>query len=81
MTPPHSTVVLRRLAARVRQDAAAGEAGVPSPCVSICRMDDARRYCLGCLRTIDEIAGWSRMDDAAKRTVWAQIEQRVEQLA
>ena len=58
-----------------------GEAGVPSPCVSVCRMDTPRQYCLGCLRTIDEIAGWSRMDDAGKRAVWALIEQRLETTA
>jgi uncharacterized protein len=27
-------------------------------------------WCDGCLRTIDEIAGWSSMDDAQKRAVW-----------
>ena len=81
MTQPYSTVVLTRLAAQVRQDAIDGEVGVPSPCVSVCRMDDARKYCLGCLRTIEEIAGWSRMDDTARRAVWAQIEQRMEPVA
>ncbi len=81
MTPLHSSIMLTRLAARVRQDARDGEVGVPSPCVSVCRMDDQRRYCLGCLRTIDEIAGWSRMDDTAKRNVWALIEQRLETTA
>jgi hypothetical protein len=24
--------------------------GPPSPCVSICRLDDATGYCVGCLR-------------------------------
>lgn len=32
--------------------------------------------CEGCLRTIDEIAAWSTLDDAAKRVVWQRIEQR-----
>lgn len=32
--------------------------------------------CEGCLRTLDEIAGWSRMDDAAKEAVWLRIEER-----
>ncbi len=81
MTQPYSTIVLARLAARVRQDTLDGEVGVPSPCVSVCRMDAPRQYCLGCLRTIDEIAGWSRMDDEGKRAVWALIEQRLETTA
>ena len=49
---------------------------VPSPCIDICRMDAERALCEGCLRSIDEIAGWSRMDDAHKRAVWLLIEQR-----
>jgi len=49
---------------------------LPSPCVSICRMDAANGFCAGCLRTIDEIAGWSRMADTDKRSVWRAIELR-----
>jgi predicted Fe-S protein YdhL (DUF1289 family) len=35
--------------------------------------------CEGCFRTIDEIRLWSQSDDAAKRAMWAQIEQRAAQ--
>jgi uncharacterized protein len=49
---------------------------VPSPCVAVCVMTPATALCAGCLRTIDEIAGWSRMDNDAKRAVWAQIASR-----
>ena len=52
--------------------------GVPSPCVSVCRMDPASGFCEGCLRTIEEIAGWSDMDDATKRSVWRAVELRAE---
>jgi uncharacterized protein len=51
---------------------------VPSPCISICRMDAASGFCEGCLRTIEEIAGWSRMDDATKRRIWRAIELRAD---
>lgn len=44
---------------------------VPSPCVSVCAMDAASGLCTGCLRTLDEIAAWSVMDDDAKRAVLA----------
>ena len=50
---------------------------VPSPCISVCKMDEARLYCQGCLRTIDEIRQWSKSDDAAKHALWLQIEQRL----
>ncbi|MGF6965984.1 putative Fe-S protein YdhL (DUF1289 family) [Paraburkholderia sp. WC7.3g] len=54
-----------------------GDGGcVPSPCISVCRMDASTGWCEGCLRTIDEIAGWSMLDDDAKRAVWDAIEAR-----
>lgn len=49
---------------------------VPSPCISLCRMSEANGLCEGCFRTLDEIAQWSRLGDADKRSVWALIEQR-----
>jgi len=49
---------------------------VPSPCISVCKMDAQRVYCQGCLRTIDEIRAWSTMSDTDKRMVWSRIEQR-----
>ena len=33
-----------------------------SPCIGICRLDE-RGYCIGCLRTGDEIARWRGMGD------------------
>jgi predicted Fe-S protein YdhL (DUF1289 family) len=51
-------------------------APVPSPCISICRIDDATGLCVGCLRTLDEIAAWSMLDDDARRDVWRAIRER-----
>ena len=53
---------------------------VPSPCISVCRIDAASALCTGCLRTLDEIAAWSRMEDAGKRRVWRAIERRMRPL-
>jgi uncharacterized protein len=39
-------------------------------------MDAASGYCLGCFRTLDEIAAWSALDDAAKRRVLAALPHR-----
>jgi predicted Fe-S protein YdhL (DUF1289 family) len=52
---------------------AAGTDDIPSPCVAICRMDDATGLCEGCLRSLDEIAAWSALDTPAKREVWKRI--------
>jgi uncharacterized protein len=53
---------------------------VPSPCINVCRMNAATGWCDGCLRTIDEIANWSLLDDAEKRAVWDAIDTRHAQL-
>lgn len=50
---------------------------VPSPCLSVCQMDDATGLCRGCLRTLDEIGRWGNADDAFKRVVWTRIEARL----
>lgn len=55
--------------------------GVPSPCVDVCKMDPGSGLCLGCARTIDEIAAWSTLDDLARRRVWKALPARREVLA
>jgi predicted Fe-S protein YdhL (DUF1289 family) len=51
---------------------------VPSPCLSVCRMDPNSELCIGCFRTLDEIAAWGRMADSGKRGIWKLIEQRLQ---
>jgi predicted Fe-S protein YdhL (DUF1289 family) len=55
-------------------------AGVPSPCINVCRIDEATAWCEGCGRTLDEIAAWATLDDAGKRRVWQRLRARREQL-
>ena len=53
-------------------DAAANAVFDPSPvspCLGICLMDPRTRMCRGCLRTIDEIAGWYAASPAEKRAI------------
>ena len=54
---------------------------VPSPCISVCKMDAGSGWCEGCLRTLEEIAAWSVLDDAEKRAVWTLLPQRRAALA
>lgn len=49
---------------------------VPSPCVSVCRMDTARQYCVGCLRTLEELRAWGSADDNTKRDIWQRVRER-----
>ncbi|MCB1995261.1 MAG: DUF1289 domain-containing protein [Burkholderiaceae bacterium] len=36
-------------------------------------MNPRTGWCDGCWRSIDEIVAWGRLDDAAKRVVWAEL--------
>ena len=49
---------------------------IPSPCINVCRMDAAERYCVGCRRSLEEIARWSRYTTAQKRAVIARLPAR-----
>jgi predicted Fe-S protein YdhL (DUF1289 family) len=48
----------------------------PSPCNTICRIDEATGWCQGCGRTLCEIAGWSAAGAEEKRAILARIAQR-----
>ena len=49
---------------------------VASPCISVCRMDEASGWCEGCLRTLDEIAVWSVLEDDDKHAVLLDLSRR-----
>ncbi|MGN6357031.1 MAG: DUF1289 domain-containing protein [Novosphingobium sp.] len=49
---------------------------VESPCTGVCRLDSTGAFCLGCKRTLDEIADWPMLTDAGKRTVLEAVKQR-----
>ena len=51
-------------------------APVPSPCISVCRMNEQTGWCEGCRRSLDEIARWATTDDADRRAILEHIAQR-----
>ena len=53
---------------------------IQSPCVKICVIHPAARICTGCLRTLDEIAGWSRMTNDERRAIMAALPARETQI-
>ena len=79
MTLDPQTIANRRWRSVAETAPQAGEGQhVPTPCQSVCIMHPTG-WCEGCLRTIDEIAAWSRMDNPAKLAVWAQLPSRLQQ--
>ncbi|WP_026261573.1 DUF1289 domain-containing protein [Kiloniella laminariae] len=49
---------------------------IPSPCTSVCQMDDLTQLCIGCQRNIDEIRDWVIMTGEEKKSLLNIIEQR-----
>jgi uncharacterized protein len=57
-------------------DASTKPVGVASPCVDICRLD-AQGLCIGCRRTLGEIAEWSQASDARRLEILSALKTRV----
>ena len=49
---------------------------IPSPCVNVCQMNPFTGLCRGCMRTIDEIAGWLDLSAAEKLAVLESLDER-----
>lgn len=49
---------------------------VDSPCVQVCIVHPETRLCLGCARSIDEIASWSRMKHEDRQRIMAELPRR-----
>ncbi len=50
---------------------------IESPCVKICTLDAGSGLCLGCGRTIDEIAHWTAMSAAERARVTSKLPARL----
>ncbi|WP_424986416.1 DUF1289 domain-containing protein [Microbulbifer sp. S227A] len=53
---------------------------VESPCVQICVVHPKERLCVGCLRSIDEIARWSRMSAQERAAIIDELPARAPRL-
>jgi uncharacterized protein len=49
---------------------------IESPCVKVCTLDACSGLCLGCGRTIVEIARWGGMSDEQRKRVMAELPSR-----
>jgi predicted Fe-S protein YdhL (DUF1289 family) len=53
---------------------------IASPCVNVCKINAASGWCIGCRRTLDEIAGWTRGSEAWRDAVMAALPARIIQV-
>jgi hypothetical protein len=53
---------------------------IESPCVKLCVVHPEERICIGCYRTIEEIAAWSRLTLAARAAIMDDLPARAPRL-
>jgi predicted Fe-S protein YdhL (DUF1289 family) len=70
---PASTMVAHDLSLRLGNDI---RRMIETPCVNICTLDARSGLCLGCGRTIDEIARWATMSADERRRVMLELPER-----
>jgi uncharacterized protein len=51
---------------------------IESPCTRVCTLDPASGLCLGCGRSLAEIAGWTQMSDAERARLTADAARRLQ---
>ena len=49
---------------------------IATPCVKVCVVDGESGLCLGCQRTLTEVAGWARLSDAERAAIMAELPAR-----
>ncbi len=53
---------------------------IRTPCIKVCVVDGQSGNCLGCGRTLGEIAQWARFSDAEREAVMALLPARIDSL-
>jgi predicted Fe-S protein YdhL (DUF1289 family) len=48
-----------------------------TPCIQICVIDPHSGLCVGCGRTVNEIAAWGRLDEPGRLAIMARLEARM----
>jgi predicted Fe-S protein YdhL (DUF1289 family) len=50
---------------------------ISSPCIKVCVVDGATDVCLGCGRTLPEIASWGRLSEEQRIAIMATLPERM----
>jgi len=51
-------------------------APIKTPCVKVCIVDGESGLCLGCYRTLHEVAAWASFTDAERETLMTELPAR-----
>ena len=72
----HSSIIKRRWLLISKMDLSTP---LPSPCVSVCQVNE-QSICVGCQRSIEEIAGWSSFDAEHQLQIWKNLIKRLDEV-
>jgi predicted Fe-S protein YdhL (DUF1289 family) len=50
---------------------------IETPCIKVCTLDARMGVCLGCGRTIDEIARWANMNTSERSKIMGELSSRL----
>jgi predicted Fe-S protein YdhL (DUF1289 family) len=53
---------------------------VETPCINVCLLDEEAGLCVGCGRSIQEIARWASMNDVERRAIMRDLPARKERV-
>jgi predicted Fe-S protein YdhL (DUF1289 family) len=54
---------------------------IKTPCIQVCAVDPESGLCLGCFRSLGEIAGWVRLSEAERDAVLGELPGRRSRIA
>lgn len=50
-----------------------------TPCVAVCQIDPKSGFCLGCYRTLREIAQWGKISETERQGLLPELDRRREE--
>jgi predicted Fe-S protein YdhL (DUF1289 family) len=49
---------------------------IPTPCIKVCVIDGESGLCMGCYRTLTEVAAWARLDQDVREGILRELPSR-----
>lgn len=49
---------------------------IKTPCIKVCVVDGESGLCMGCYRRLNEVAGWTKLTDAERDAILAELPSR-----
>ena len=53
---------------------------IATPCIKVCVVDGESGLCMGCWRTLQEVATWARLDETTRSAILAELPSRFDRV-